>query len=717
MLVGPGVAGAAHGAYGWAPDATDQIPVRLPFRSIAPTLVACVAALLVAACSDSTAPGTGTREVTVATRLLAAPTPVYFTVGDTAPGVECDPVLQAVVKGGGQLRWTEARIRWYMGVDRTTPVDSDVVSADAIASWWGQASAAAGDSMRTTLRFSAGLPFAAQIDFGYQTAGKDTVSTVRFDCGPILSSSSPLATESLTNIALPTTTIPGGDLEPGDTVAITYTAHADPALWEEDVGLTGACTLWKRIPEQLNAQITRTVKLVVPASCRMRTEIGATELGVAVVAVDMAGRATGAQAGTGHWVVDVRPPTVQPMLYTPHGTELFAGDTLRLSSGARDNHGLAMLFWEETASGARDSVAIQDTVDVASHPIVVPSTWGGPTRFRAWARDVTGLTSDTIDVGPLPHTAVPTVQRATRIATVQGDVEDVAYDARRQQLYLAQADAGRVLIVSTASMQVVGAIDLSGGRPTSLDLSVGGDSLIVALQGAAALAIVDLRQPLVAPMRVPIAALASATDQAAMRVRVLANNRAYVTVGGTSTDAPSSVLEIDLVTGTQRIRGDAGRRTFPAKALGRSYDRSVLVLNDGCLQRYTVASDVFTTCRTDAPQWAPVADATGSTFATSAYVYDGTLVTRLAVTSYWGTAAYTTPIPVALSPDGSALYQISGTQLGIIRSRTADGTTFDTSPIAGIAPDDVRATDDGQYLIVVQSSGAGSAKVGLMSLR
>ena len=125
--------------------------------------------------------------------------------------------------------------------------------------------------------------------------------------------------------------------------------------------------------------------------------------------------------------------------------------------------------------------------------------------------------------------------------------------------------------------------------PEDLDVTPGGDSVIVAL-GGAGLGIIDLRESPLTVSVLPLAPVDSTGAAGARFVRTLSNGKVFVTAAG------SYLVEVDLATGVQRVRRDAGNNGYiNGAALGRSLDRSVVVL-DGSgnyFQRYDVSTDSF----------------------------------------------------------------------------------------------------------------------------
>ena len=102
----------------------------------------------------------------------------------------------------------------------------------------------------------------------------------------------------------------------------------------------------------------------------------------------------------------------------------------------------------------------------------------------------------------------------------------MAYDAKRDVLYLSQPDSQRVAVLSLGTY-TYGTPLAMPSVPAGLDLTPGGDTLLVALRRAAALGVVDLT---LATPSVDTARLAFDTSlgRGPDALRVLANGKAIV---------------------------------------------------------------------------------------------------------------------------------------------------------------------------------------------
>lgn len=668
------------------------------------TIALAAATLTVVACHDAAGPDRSTRIDVVLARLDG---PAIGSDAQRNLTIECDPYLRAVVTGQGVASWRDATIRWFWGPDRTRAVDSSTISASDVLDSWGGGAIAPPDTLTSALAFTAAVPFAAEIVYQYKPLDAGVRrDSVRFNCGPNIPPGTPGPT-----ITVPNTNATSGKVQPGDTLRVSYTATAAATLWQLVVQLSGACTAQEEFSAGLALSVTRTDSIVVPRGC----ELGQ-PLDVTVYAVDAGGRIASASRDPKLAVVDTVPPTLAPVLTSPwnavsasafSGT-LFTGDTLRVSFGSRDNNAVSMLYWEETATGARDSswAPLGDQARIVMRP-----EWAGQAlHFRFWVTDRAGLASDTVATTPGSITVAPIAPRPVTTAQLAGEVRDIAYDGARQLVYFAEHSPDRIAVFSLGSMTVIDSMALPE-MPASIDLTPSGDSLIAALINQRALAVLDLRAvtPVVTTTRLT-ALDTMPTPESPGSVRVLANGEALVGLNLASATVPT-VLEVDLTTGAQQLRPDAQRNGAQAYAVGRSADGSVVVMNEGCFQRYTAATDSFTPCAsTNATQSKPAVNATGSVIALGYYIYDGSLaLQRIMQPLYPLNPQYYDP-GTALSPDGSALYAIDWS-VGVVRYRTSDGVVLDAIPNAQLQPSRIVATPDGRWLITVRSSTTSAISV------
>src|SRR6266702_806504 len=86
---------------------------------------------------------------------------------------------------------------------------------------------------------------------------------------------------------------------------------------------------------------------------------------------------------------------------------------------------------------------------------------------------------------------IDAIRRPTVTVPLGGRVSDVVLDTTRGRLYLSQPDSGRILVLSIGTMTFETPIALSG-RPSGMDLSLSGDSLLVGLYSTRELGVGNL---------------------------------------------------------------------------------------------------------------------------------------------------------------------------------------------------------------------------------
>ena len=640
--------------------------------------------------------------------------PFYETTAEGRSVIRCEVDLRAAASGAGKARWLDATFLYYFGKERTTPTDSAVLpAAEIVDSWGGPALMASGEVRESGWEIGAYAPFELAIEYHYsgESGGKPKTARVEFQCGPQVPADAPPPAVSSLTVA------PTADVEPGDTIVVTYTATSTMGLWQTAVVLEGACEAYKLFDERLATTATHTVALIVPANCQLGEE-----LDLNVYAWDAALQATARGIAFEGAVSDHTPPVIQPMFFPPRDGgsatfppitgDLFAGDSLELILNASDNNALRAIVWEVLPSGFKDSVIVSGPF--ASPWIWIPfrAEWGRDVQLRLYARDAQGLTSAVVESPPGAITVYPTSERPVRKATVSGEIRSFVVDEKRDVVYLIQSNERRVAVFSLATMSVATTLELPF-YPTDADLSVSGDSLVLTSPLDVALAVVDLRAATLQATLLPLTALDATIQQRPSGVRVLSNGHAFVSLEG-STSAAYRVLDVDLASGAQRMRTEASGGLPIAGGIERSGDRSMLVLDgvgDACLQRYDVATDRFGPCRPGAFSRAASVDATGRNSAIALDVYDESLTLTRRVNSVFRGGVPTT----AISPDGEVLFQVHW-QLGIIRSRVGDGVMLDRIPNS-IQPTAMRATPDGGRLITVDSQNGATSRVSVIELR
>src|SRR6266550_73724 len=690
-----------------APSAGYNMPVARRLHRCAALAALAVG---ITACGDSTGPR-GSIDVTVS--IVAQDEPVLSVGADSFPTIRCVIHARATASGPGKATWLDATLRFYVGTDRSHAIDSISVPGEVVQQAWGKPDIRSGETPEAGLALSANIPFAAGLLFHYrpEPGGGTKTTQLGFDCGPTLSR--PALPPVLSGLAVEPPVAP---LQPGDTLKLDYTATSEVGLWVTSISLTGPCVATWKLAEGLQYSVTRVVRLPIPITCSLGVP-----LGITVSTLDAAALSASRSIVPGITLVDHTPPRAQAFFYPPHGGGLadhpagtyFVGDSLEFIFSAFDNYALRTLVWEVSPGGYRDSLVVtrQSVSPVIRLPIRAEWT-SAPIQLRLYAHDAVSLTSDTLLPVCDSVRIDPSITRPTRLATVDGEVREIAIDQHRGLIYLMQSNQGRLAVLSATTMSVTAIVPLPG-TPEDLDITAGGDSLLVVLYPRR-LGVIDLRQTPFVVTLLPLTALDSTSvDGPSWHVRVAANGRAFVSIQRTVPAAPS-LLEIDLGTGAQRMRTDAGDGGSVGDGLlARSDDGSLLLLNGGpaLFQAYNAASDAFGARGSASLRgWLPAVDGTGRYVAMGLDIYDGALqlLRRVHSPAVGGVAIS------ALSMDGAYLYQ--GLVWGIVRSRVSDGALLDRSPNP-IGVNLLRLSPDGAALVIVESLYGPTSRIAIMDLR
>src|SRR5205823_5465778 len=219
-----------------------------------------------------------------------------------------------------------------------------------------------------------------------------------------------------------------------------------------------------------------------------------------------------------------------------------------------------------------------------------------------------------------------------------------------------------------------------------MDLSVTGDSLLVAVPSARAIAVVDLTQSGPAPASLTMAALLDSAGVGFLGarpqpagLRIAANGKMIVMLNN-PTSAGDEVVEVDLTTGVQRIRADARSLTsiysLWTRYMGRTPDRSrVYVLGFTCASHYESTTDSFAPCQSTVDTNGGVGfDATGTRLTTGNTVLDDNLQ------PLWTAEAIAQRRPIVRSsPDASTIYL--GVDKSLRTMRFSDKVMLERIPI------------------------------------
>jgi hypothetical protein len=203
-----------------------------------------------------------------------------------------------------------------------------------------------------------------------------------------------------------------------------------------------------------------------------------------------------------------------------------------------------------------------------------------------------------------------------------------------------------------------------------VDLSPGGDSLLVALDVERALGVIDLRRTPVTVTRVPLAGFEPNDASFIHLMRTASNGKTMLLVSGLAGSV--RLLEVDLALGTQRTREDAvADGPFWGTRGERSGDHSTIaIIKDRCIGRYDAPTDRFIACRRLDVDYEYLAlDRRGQLLLAGLDLYDATgqRIRTLDRPFHWDA-----PKQTSISPDGADAYYGIGTA-GLAHVRVSDG--------------------------------------------
>lgn len=317
------------------------------------------------------------------------------------PAISCGVDFEATVTGRGTAIWQGATFYWFAGGDRSVAIDSLRVGPITTRSSWSADSISAADSKLSAWTFSGRAPFDAEAHFRYAVVGETGVRTsgVRFSCGPKL---------PLGGIAAPAVSADPpsvvGDVEPGDTIRVTYRATSAFGLWTTGLVLDEAWESVFSFADHMSLDVTRTVDVVVPLGARLGVPFT-----IKAFAQDGGLQATVLAAPGTMQIVDLRAPVI-----TETGAvaaQYFVGDVINLAVEAEDNNQLGWLVYSLGApANVIDSVRSAADVPMArwSVPLVVQPGWVGMPTFTVFVRDIAGQASEVVDLAPGGLTILPT---------------------------------------------------------------------------------------------------------------------------------------------------------------------------------------------------------------------------------------------------------------------------------------------------------------------
>lgn len=431
--------------------------------------------------------------------------------------------------------------------------------------------------------------------------------------------------------------------------------------------------------------VARTLSFTVPSA----SIAGAVH--VDVDAVDLSGNLTTLHL-TSADVRDQTPPAVNAVFTGGSGYGRYSqGDTIRFSIAAHDNVALRRVGYAiDGPFAARDSATVTGA-DYAATVVIPTAGRSGVSQVTLFAIDSVGARVDVaggrIDVGTTSGPATGSV-----VLSNASGITDIAYDAKRGVLLFAQPTANMVSVVSLPGLTELAPVRVING-PSGLDLSLGGDSLIVARYGEPSLAVVNLLTAV--QTAIPLASPAAG----ATSVRVMANNHAIVAETFSGVVVSKQVVELDIGSGAivSSATGSGGA------LFARTPDRRWLfgLPDNGCCPvrgfTYNTVAGSFSDPTSVATQVnpIPVISPDGSRLFVSNVVLNNGLrkLSTVNLSSTYG--------PIVAAADASVV--LVGAPQGIARVQVSDGTVLATYPL-GFTPDRLYLLPDGVTLVALHGN-------------
>jgi hypothetical protein len=657
---------------------------------------------MLAACGDNGTSPVSAAHLDVSVKNVSAP---YMTVQpDGSPVVMCDVTFHVVSNGTDGARWSRGLMRWYVGKDRSAPVDSSALTGEDLQAFFSAGDLPAGSAADGVFEISSGIPFGGTLDIAYMGTrdSREHHASASFTCGPESKPDAAPPTVAV-RVVTPETEI----LEPGDTIVLRLTAASNVGLWRTLVGISGPCETHQIFNDQLLSSVVHDVKLVLPASCSLNAPITATGAALDALAIE-----TDVSVPTTRFIVDRTPPTIRAWQDRPGnfggagttelpeaGGEFFVGESVQLYATLRDNRAMRAIIWEIQPFGARDSLSLDgDSVRAFRFGIPIKSEWGSSFQLRLYVRDESGNTSPVLESAPGVFTVRPAANLPTTTVggvPVNAGGHAMIHDARSDRLFVMYPDAARILVYSATTLALQQTIQLPSNS-MDFDVAEGGDTLFAALAGFnPGLALVDLTGT---TPRVESVDLGATNLGTVWAVRILAGGHVLV-----QADAPGRrLLELDRATLAIRDRtSEASSELGP-----RLPDRTMTWLHGSdatgspCTRRFDALTDTFSACGPAIPTGILTTSSHGDVVLVDGSLYDSSF-NRLRDVAF-PNAAWAWRGKSVLSPDGTTVYR--GYEHGVVRARASDGAILDLIPLP-YAPDWLTISEDGATLFALEWPG------------
>lgn len=481
----------------------------------------------------------------------------------------------------------------------------------------------------------------------------------------------------------PLTVTPPDSLQPGDSLVVAMSAGDNVAITYSVIRITGALTYSDSIDNADLPYLGRTVRLKVPSTASTGT------VTVSARVADEVGHIVTTTAPT-LTLKDTRPPALTATIANSRGTPGFApGDTLILGLAARDNARLAMVGYQLGSPAAvRDSFATTDSAFSQTVKLPVPNTWTGTSTYAVFARDASGNTRQEL-VGTF--TVANRTRQAPWSVPLDANVHDIAYDLKRNLLYLSEPDSSRVAVLSISGQGFDSSFTFPAAGIRDIDLTLGGDSLLVAERNTPYLAVLNLTNGARDTLRVTTS---SFLNNGPDNLRVMGNNKALVTLTFDGSGYGGTVAEVDLAS-----RKVVDRLTVTEFVpLCRSADRStaLILIDDSCCPIEGVVYDALTgTFPADAGTVSQYFNYTAADYIGGHFLISGALFDRNLASLGNRTPANGSGVAL-LAPDGTSAY--FATTTGVSRVRLSDAVVTDSISL-GAQPYRLAISPDGLTLV------------------
>jgi hypothetical protein len=469
-------------------------------------------------------------------------------------------------------------------------------------------------------------------------------------------------------------------LEPGDTLKVQLFVSDDISLRYTVVRVAGAVTRTDSVAYNGQTPYAQPVAAIpIPSNAPLDGTVTVT-----AVAMDIGGNVITRNVGT-FTIRDLLAPSSGLTVSgaRPNGA-FFPGDTATLTISATDNRALRAYGYAVSGIGIRDSVSASGTSAqrVVRLPLISAGTYSVTVFATDSAQNHVELLGGVLTVASRSRRPIMSVSL--------GGAYDIAYESKRNRIYVSQPDSAQIAVVAADAVSRLSSFSVSNGRPTGIDVTLGGDTLVVGLTGSLNLGFIDLNNGAMSTQAVITDTFLSRTPSG---VRVAANNRVIFGVTFAGSGYGGSITEFDLAT---RTLGSSVTTTESLPmAVSGNRQRVYALMDDSCCPEdgiyYDATKGKFSGTRGVISSYGP-GIATDFTGARALFGYVLTDANMLPITTFSSRSQN----PVALSLDGT--YAFFGTSTGIDKVRTSDNVTVESFDIGG-QPTHLRLLPDGLTLV------------------